>query len=151
MGRIERQKRQLIEEANKRVLGIIKEDDGIEDIIDDVVDIGGMQVNIEGKILDVQDKLDAYLDTKEDPFPGEEEIHDANGYLYSAERGVEDVEDGINKALDSLDGYQEMLNKKYEDNEKDNDKDDEWKKENDRNREEWMDKHLRSDKGMGGL
>ena len=27
MGRIERQKRQLIEEANKRVIGVIKEDD----------------------------------------------------------------------------------------------------------------------------
>ena len=62
MGRIERQKRQLIEEANKRNLGLIKEDKELRAMGDKLSSLEGEAKYLEDDIENVAYDLNAKLD-----------------------------------------------------------------------------------------
>jgi len=137
MGRLDKLKRQAIQEANERVLGIIKEDDELEDIIDKARDLEYQADYLESDIYDFSDELERYIDgvKKDDGSVQDDRLDFA---LDHAGRAIGSADDAKNDLYDVQFELEE-----YMDGEEDEDtpvgKSD-------------MDKHLRDkDGGMGSL
>lgn len=138
MGRIERQKRQLIEEANKRNLGIIKEDDELRAMGDKLSSLEGEARGIEGDIEDVAYDLHAKLDDDYEDDDTPEELLDIYSRINHAYELADETGDELDTASYDIDDYLLDL-----DDEEDDDVP---------VGKSGMDKHLRDkDGGMGGL
>ena len=135
MGRIERQKRQLIEEANKRNLCNLNEnykeyeyeaDDAAQKIHGLSNDINDLRGRLEDEIMDDEENSEDL------------DLNNATDSLYDAERALGDATSEVDGASSSIENF---LSNQDEDDEEDEDDED-----ND------MDKHLRDrDGGMGSL
>ena len=140
MGRLDKLKRQAMEEANKRVLGIIKEDfEEMSKFIDRAHDLEYDADTLEYGIEELEDDFDQHLNTMEDDKDDDYDVDlvDALDYLGQATKAADDAEGDLSMAQYSM---EEFLDKQDEEDDKDITvgKSD-------------MDKHLRSDKGIGGL
>tara|TARA_R110002126_G_scaffold38536_1_gene115011 strand:- start:57 stop:461 length:405 start_codon:yes stop_codon:yes gene_type:complete len=134
MGRIERQKRQLIEEANKRNLGNLNENyKEYEDEADDAAqkihglsnDINDLRGRLEDEIMDDEENSEDL------------DLNNATDSLYDAERALGDATFEVDGASSSIENF---LSNQDEDDEDEDDEDND------------MDKHLRDrDGGMGSL
>ncbi len=140
MGRLEKIKRELIEEANKRVLGVIKEDK-VEDLlgIQDDIDDGVRELDNIWNLDDAEEQIEQY---KEEHDEEENEnledamwkLDDAHGRIRDAKDDAEDAADFIQDEIDEIEGGEEEEEKDIPVGNSD------------------MDKHLRSkDGGMGVL
>mgnify|MGYP003632553050 CR=1 FL=1 len=138
MGRIERQKRQLIEESNKRVLGIIKEN--YKEYEDEAYDTTDKIDTLRSDIYDLRGRLeDEIMDDEENS--EDLDLNNATDSLYDAERALGDATFEVDGASSSIENF--LSNQDEDDEEDEDDEDDE---DND------MDKHLRDrDGGMGSL
>ena len=138
MGRIERQKRKLIEEANKRNLGLIKEDEVLQGIGNELSYLEGDVMDLEDKIEDVAYDLHAKLDDDyEDDNDIPEELMDIYSKVQHAYELANETGGELSDASFDIDGYLLDLDNEEEDDIPVGKSD--------------MDKHLRNDKGMGGL
>ena len=108
MGRLDKLKREAMEEANKRVLGIVTEDKtedllGIQDDIDD----GVRELDNVWNLDDAAEQIDQY---KEDHDEEENEnledamwsLDDAQGALKDAKSAAEDAADIIQDEIDKI-------------------------------------------------
>ena len=137
MGRLDKLKREAMEEANKRVLGIVTEDK-VEDLlgIQDDIDDGVRELENVWNLDDAANQIDQY---KEDHDEEENEnlddamwkLDDALGKISDAKGAADDAADLIQDEIDEIEGGEEE-----EDTPVGNDD---------------MDTYLRSNKGMGGL
>tara|TARA_R110000823_G_C15687685_1_gene474995 strand:- start:112 stop:534 length:423 start_codon:yes stop_codon:yes gene_type:complete len=140
MGRIERQKRQLIEESNKRNLGIIKEDDELRYMGDKLSSLEGEARGIEGDIEDVAYDLHAKLDDDyEDDDDTPEELLDIYYRINHSYELADETGDELDTASYDIDAYLLDLDDEEDDEDVPVGKSD-------------MDKHLRDKDGrMGSL
>ncbi len=140
MGRLDKLKREAMEEANKRVLGIVTEDK-VEDLlgIQDDIDDGVRELENVWNLDDAANQIDHY---KEDHDEEENEnlddamwkLDDAHGRIRDAKDDAEDAADLIQDEIDEIEGGEEEEEKDVPVGSND------------------MDKHLRSkDGGMGVL
>lgn len=139
MGRIERQKRQLIEEANKRNLYLIKEDEVLQGIATELSYLEDDVTDLEDKIEDVAYDLHAKLD---DDYEGEDEPEELVDILAKVQHAYELANDTgaeLNDASFDIDNYLLDLDDDEDDEDVPVGKSD-------------MDKHLRDKDGrMGSL
>jgi hypothetical protein len=142
MGRIERQKRQLIEESNKRNLGIIKEDDELRYMGDKLSSLEIDARDLEGDLEDVAYDLHVKLDDDyEDDNDIPEELLDIYSRINHAHKLADETGDELDTASYDIDDY--LLD--LDDDEDEDEEDVPVGKSG-------MDKHLRDkDGGMGGL
>ena len=140
MGRLEKIKRELIEEANKRVLGVIKEDK-VEDLlgIQDDIDDGVRELDNLWNLDDAGDQIDQYKEAHDEE--ENENLEDAMWKLNDAQSAIRDAKSAADDAADIIQDEIDEIEGGEDEEEKDipvgsND----------------MDKHLRSkDGGMGVL
>ena len=139
MGRLDKLKRESMLEANKRVLGIIKEDDELEHMIDKAGDLESQADYLEGDIYEFSDELERYIDDvkKEDGSVQDDRLGFA---LDHAGKAIESADD----AKDSLYDVQFEL-EEYQDDEEEGEKKDIPVGKSD------MDKHLRGKEGGMGV
>jgi hypothetical protein len=105
MGRITKIKRQLIEEANKRNLGLIKEDEVLQGIATELSYLEGDVTDLEDKIEDVAYDLHAKLD---DDYEGEDEPEELVDILAKVQHAYElanDTGNELNDASFDIDNY----------------------------------------------
>tara|TARA_R110000824_G_scaffold397447_2_gene600345 strand:- start:321 stop:746 length:426 start_codon:yes stop_codon:yes gene_type:complete len=140
MGRLGKLKREAMEEANKRVLGIIKEDK-VEDLlgIQDDIDDGVRELDNLWNLDDAGDQIDQYKEAHDEE--ENENLEDAMWKLDDAHSRISDAKDDAKDAADFIQDEIDEIEGGEEEEEKDipvgsND----------------MDKYLRSkDGGMGTL
>tara|TARA_R110000824_G_scaffold171967_1_gene349657 strand:+ start:251 stop:676 length:426 start_codon:yes stop_codon:yes gene_type:complete len=140
MGRLEKIKRELIEAANKRVLGVITEDK-VEDLlgIQDDIDDGVRELSNVWNLDDAAEQLEQYKEEHDEE--DNENLEDAMWRLDDAQDALSDAKGAADDAADLI---EDEINK-IEDGEDEEEKDIPVGS-ND------MDKHLRSkDGGMGVL
>ena len=116
MGRIERQKRKLIEEANKINLGLIKEDEELRAMGDKLSSLETDAEDLEDNIDDVAWKLDdkLYGDYEdEDDIP--EELVDIYSKVQHAYELANDLGSELNDASYDIDDYLLDLDDEEED------------------------------------
>ena len=138
MGRLEKIKRELIEEANKRVLGVIKEDK-VEDLlgIQDDINDGVKELENMWNLDDAEVQIDHYKEAHDEEENENLEdamwkLDDAHGRIRDAKDDAEDAADFIQDEIDEIEGGEEEKDIPVGSND--------------------MDKHLRSkDGGMGVL
>ena len=140
MGRIERQKRQLIEEANKRNLGLIKEDKELRAMGDKLSSLEGEAKYLEDDIENVAYDLNAKLDDDyEDDNDIPEELMDVFSQVQHAHELADETGDELDTAAYVIDDYLLDLDDDEDDEDVPVGKSD-------------MDKHLRDKYGrMGSL
>ena len=139
MGRISKIKRQLIEEANKRNLGLIKEDKELRAMGDKLSSLEGEAKYLEDDIENVAYDLNAKLDDDyEDDNDIPEELMDVFSQVQHAHELADETGDELDTAAYVIDDYLLDLDDDEDDEDVPVGKSD-------------MDKHLRSDKGIGGL
>ena len=140
MGRIERQKRQLIEEANKRNLGLIKEDKELRAMGDKLSSLEGEAKYLEDDIENVAYDLNAKLDDDyEDDNDIPEELMDVFSQVQHAHELADETGDELDTAAYVIDDYLLDLDDDEDDEDVPVGKSD-------------MDKHLRDKDGrMGSL
>jgi len=140
MGRIERQKRQLIEEANKRNLGLIKEDKELRAMGDKLSSLEGEAKYLEDDIENVAYDLNAKLDDDyEDDNDIPEELMDVFSQVQHAHELADETGDELDTASYGIDDYLLDLDDDEDDEDVPVGKSD-------------MDKHLRDKDGrMGSL
>ena len=107
MGRIGKLKREAIQEANKRVLGIIKEDNEIEDIIDKALDLESKADYLESDIDDFNDELERYVDKMKvgDGSIKDDDLEYALDQSVNAAGNVDDAEDNLYDVQSELEEY----------------------------------------------
>ncbi len=117
MGRIERQKRQLIEEANKRVLGIIKEDsEEMSKFIDRAHDLEYDADTLEYNIGELEDDFDHYLNTIGVDHEDDDDLVQAHDYLGQANQAADDAEGDLSLVQYHM---EEFLDKQDEEDDED--------------------------------
>ena len=140
MGRLGKLKREAMEEANKRVLGIVKEDK-VEDLlgIQDDIDDGIRELENVWNLDDAADELDKYMESHDEE--ENENLDDVMWKLDDAQGKISDAKDAAGHAADIIQDEIDEIEGGEEEEEKDipvGNSD--------------MDKHLRSkDGGMGVL
>jgi seryl-tRNA synthetase len=116
MGRIEKMKRLIIEESNKRNLGIIKEDDELRYMGDKLSSLEGEARGIEGDIEDVAYDLHAKLDDDyEDDDDTPEELMDIYSRVHHAYELANDTGDELDTVSYDIDDYLLDLDDEEED------------------------------------
>jgi chromosome segregation ATPase len=116
MGRLDKLKRESMEEANKRVLGIVKEDDEIEDIINKVRDLESQADYLENDIEDFSDELEIYVDgvKKEGGSIEDDHLDFALDYVG---KSIENADDAERNLYDAKYELEEYIDKQEEDDE----------------------------------
>jgi hypothetical protein len=139
MGRLDKLKRQAIQEANQRVLGIIKEDK-VEDLlgIQDDIDDGIKELENVWNLDDAADELDKYMESHDEE--ENENLDDVMWKLDDAQGKISDAKDAAAHAADIIQDEIDEIEGGEEEEEKDipvGNSD--------------MDKHLRSKEGGMGV
>jgi len=118
MGRLDKLKREAMEEANKRVLGIVTEDKigdllGIQDDIDD----GVRELENVWNLDDAADQLDKYMVSND--IEENENLDDAQWKLDDARKYIDTAKDAAEHAADIIQDEMDNIEMSEEEEEKD--------------------------------